>query len=127
MLILLPAACAVMICQVAFLTKDESQWDQSFLHQRLNPADLSSLEPRAIRHEGQEKKKKKTPNSRQFFSLHSKQSSEKINMHSHRKNGLYSGNGRPNPFRSIIPRIDMEGVGEGRGEEARSGGRGPTA
>ena len=60
---------------------------------------------------GTEKKKKEKnpPNSRQFFSLHSKQSSEKINMHSHRKNCLYSGNGRPNPFRSIIPPIDMEG------------------
>ena len=69
MLILLPAACAVMICQVAFLTKDESQWRQSFLHQRLDPADLSSLEPRAIRHEGQEKKKKKDSKFSTVFQL----------------------------------------------------------
>lgn len=56
---------------------------------------------------GGTEKKKNPPNSRQFFSLHSKQSSEKINMHSHRKNCLYSGNGQPNPFRSIIPPIDV--------------------
>ena len=41
-------------------------------------------------------------------------------MHSYRKNRLHSGNGRPNPFRSIIRPIDSGGG-------ARSAGRGPTA
>lgn len=76
---------------------------------------------------GGTEKKKNPPNSRQFFSLHSKQSSEKINMHSHRKNCLYSGNGQPNPFRSIIPPIDMEGGGGGSVRRSWTNRVGPGA